>query len=284
MTELQDVEFSGEEKITILGYDKNGMEVDITADGEVLMFNDRVKDGPPNKNIHWASRIDDKTYQYEGEVTEINTDEVDGTPSFDAGGNVYFTSLGSYFPAPGNTDAFKSIYKGSFDGRHVTNVSIVENLYVGEIRWISLDPDISNSGRFLFYTHSHTGDTGFFDLMDIRGATSNPARGFDRIDDALFANINTDKLEYAPTISNDGLEMYFTRADLSTATILGIFKTTRASVDEAFAATGATVSAITGIVEAPSFNGDETALYYHREVGGVFEIFRVTRALPAECQ
>ncbi len=78
--------------------------------------------------------------------------------------------------------------------------------------------------------------------------------------------------------------MYFTRADLSTATILGIFKTTRASVDEAFAATGATVSAITGIVEAPSFNGDETALYYHREVGGVFEIFRVTRALPAECQ
>ena len=78
--------------------------------------------------------------------------------------------------------------------------------------------------------------------------------------------------------------MYFTRADQTTGTITGIFKTTRESLDQPFAATNTPVAAITGIVEAPAFNGDETALYYHRKIDesdpdDVYKIYRVTRQL-----
>ena len=80
---LREIEFSNEELITIQGYTGNAMEVDISHDGEVLMFNDRVKVPPTNKSLHWASRIDDTNYKYEGLVAELNTEGVDGTPSFD---------------------------------------------------------------------------------------------------------------------------------------------------------------------------------------------------------
>ena len=51
-----------------------------------------------------------------------------------------------------------------------------------------------------------------------------------------------------------------------------------------FAATNSLIAAITGIVEAPAFNGDETALYYHRKTNesdpdDVYKIYRVTRQL-----
>ncbi len=276
-----DIAFENEELITILGYSGDAMEVDITFDGQMLMFNDRVL-VVPHKNIHWASRIDDVTFQYEGEVEGINSTQVDSTPSFDEIGNVYYTSLVTCF----DTDPdlrYKSVFKGLVEDGVLVRSELLENIYVGQNGWISLDPDVSSNGRFLFYTQNS------FDPMNpsfavttwnVRGAERDDDGGFAPVDDATFDDINTDAFEYAPTISNDGLEMYFTRADISLGGILGIYKATRESIDEPFQAVDIPVAAITGVVEAPAFNGDETALYYHREVDGVFKIFRVTRTLP----
>ena len=38
-----------------------------------------------------------------------------------------------------------------------------------------------------------------------------------------------------------------------------------------------TISAIAGVVEAPSVTGDGKALYYHQKVDGLHRIYRVTR-------
>ena len=81
--------------------------------------------------------------------------------------------------------------------------------------------------------------------------------------------------------------MYFTRADQIVGEITGIYRASRTSVDDAFVAESELVPAISGVVEAPSFNHDFSALYYHRRDApgvGVYRIYRVTRALPAECQ
>ena len=280
--ELRDIPFTNEELITIQGFTGNAMEVDITPDGQILMFNDRVEGPPDEKSMHWASRIDDTTFQYEGLVSELNTPGVDGTPSFDEQGTLYYTSTGEYF-----NNGYRTLYKAVKDVNGIYQPELMDNegLYQGEIKWFSLDPDISNKGQYMFYSFMMSDDAPPPAIMDIRGAVSDGQGGFTLLDNSIFANINTDLLEYAPTISNDGLEMYFTRADQNTATIIGIFKTTRESLSEPFEASDTPVAAISGIVEAPSFNIDETELYYHRKVNesdpnDVYKIYRVTRELP----
>jgi len=94
----------------------------------------------------------------------------------------------------------------------------------------------------------------------------------------LLATVNTAaNLEYAPCISADGRELFFTRLNLNTSEA-GIHRATRTSTSAAFAAPQR-VSAITGFVEGPGLSRDEKSLYYHRENPGTgrFDIYRVTR-------
>ena len=186
---MGDIAFTNEELITIQGYTGNAMEVDISFDGQVLMFNDRVKVPPTDKSLHWASRIDDTNFTYEGLVSELNTAGVDGTPSFDAQGTLYYTSTGDYF-----TNGFKSIYRATLDNNGVYQKVLLENLYQGEVNWISLDPDVSSNGQFLFYSLMLTSPTPPPAAMDIRGAIPDGQGGFVEMDQSIFVNINTDVL------------------------------------------------------------------------------------------
>ena len=92
-----------------------------------------------------------------------------------------------------------------------------------------------------------------------------------------MANVNTAKLEYAPAISASGLELFFTRLDLST-TETGIYRTVRATSNSVFDPPQL-VSAIAGFVEGPALSPDEKSLYYHKlnTSTGDFELYRVTR-------
>ena len=101
---------------------------------------------------------------------------------------------------------------------------------------------------------------------------------FVKLDDRILANINTDSLEYAPTISTDGLEIFFSRISKvdGRPKFVGIYTAKRNSRNEPFAKPQK-IMAITGDVEAPVLSGDETKLYYHRMERGVFKVFRVTR-------
>ena len=95
-------------------------------------------------------------------------------------------------------------------------------------------------------------------------------------------NINTDELEYAASISNDGLELYFTRADVSTAgdQVVGVrfrvLVAKRNRIHEPFGLPHM-ISSIAGFVEAPTLTADGTTLYYHRRDGERFYIYRVVK-------
>lgn len=279
---LRDVAFTNEERITIRGYDLDVMEVDLSADGRLLMWNDNDSSGPENKNLHWASRVTDTTFQYEGEVAELNTAAVDGTPSFDRNGVLYYTSTVDYA-----TNGFKSFYRATRNTDDVYVPELLQGLYAGP-GFVSVDPDISADGVYLFYSLFTVGQrNGLPEQIDLRGAKVDESGGFQPLPNAHLANVNTDRLEYAPTISEDGKELYFTRADPVAGAILGIYRSVRTHVNEPFPAAETPVAAITGVVEAPAFNDDETALYYHRKdhpSAGVFRAYRVTRRFPMACR
>lgn len=89
----------------------------------------------------------------------------------------------------------------------------------------------------------------------------------------LMREVNTVALEYAPSTSADGLELFFTRSDGIGATIL---RSARADTASPFGSP-ALVGGISGFVEAPSLSCDGRSLYYHARVGGKLAVLRVVR-------
>jgi len=92
---------------------------------------------------------------------------------------------------------------------------------------------------------------------------------------ALLAAINTDALEYAPCISDDQLELFFTRIANNES---AIYRSTRRDRSSAWEAPRR-ISAITGFAEAPTIAPGGRALYYHVRRNGRFVIERVMRKL-----
>lgn len=94
----------------------------------------------------------------------------------------------------------------------------------------------------------------------------------------IMANVNTNNnLEYAPAISADGLELFFTRFDPDTSEA-HIYRAVRSNTSSLFGVPQL-VSAIEGQVEGPALSPDEKSLYYHRvnTQTDMREIYRVTR-------
>jgi len=268
--------WGNEERVTILGYSADAMEVGISQDGRYLLFNDRNK---PNKDMHWAERIDDTTYQYKGKVRNTVTPTVDGTPSFDAAGNIYYTSLRSY-PKDSRT-IYKAIFK---DGVAISPAPVEGDIYIndrtkhGKELWVSLDPDISDDGALLFFSEGcFRPGVGFPYPFKVRGAQEVDGQ-YLKIDDRILANINTNNMEYAPAITSNGLELFFSRIGKvkGRPKMIGIFVAQRKSLQEPFSRPEK-IKAITGDVEAPVLSGDEKHLYYHRMDGDRFRVYRVTR-------
>ncbi len=274
--EIPNAAWGTEERVAILGYSADAMEVGISQDGRYLLFNDRNK---PNKDMHWAERIDDTTYRYKGKVGNTVTPTVDGTPSFDAAGNIYYTSLKSY------PKDVRTIYKAVFkDGVALNPAPVDGDIYItdrnrhGKELWVSLDPDISDDGAFLFFSEGRfRPGVGFPYPFNVRGAQKVHGK-YLKMDDRILANINTNHMEYAPAISSNGLELFFARIGKvkGRPKMVGIFVAQRNSLEEPFSRPQK-IMAITGDVEAPVLSGDGKHLYYHRMDGGRFRVYRVTR-------
>ena len=99
-------------------------------------------------------------------------------------------------------------------------------------------------------------------------------------------NINTGALQYAPAISADGRELYFTRASqpIAGAKVRGdlrIMVASRNSVTDPFGEPRA-LTALTGFIEAPSISLDGKEMFFHKKVGGKFLIYRAERNAKTE--
>ena len=263
--------FSNPLPVTITGYSGDAMEPFISKDGAYLFFNNR-NDPSINTDLFYASRVDDQTFTFIGPVPNANSPQLDAVASLDTLGNFYFISTRSY------STTLATVYSGQFSATAVSNIALVPGISLQQAGEVNFDAEISADGQTLWfddgqYTSAGALQAASIAIADRQGDTfarnSNSA--------SILATVNAAGLNYAPSISVDGLELFFTRLD-STASGANpaIYRATRADTNSAFA-TPELVSAASGFVEAPSLSADGHLLYFHKLVGGTYLIYTVQR-------
>jgi len=264
--------FGNPEQVTIIGYNGDAMEPFVSRDGVYLFFNNNGA----NKDIFYSAFINATSVQFQGAIASINTAAVEGTPTTDTASRFFYVTTANYNPPT----TYDTLYSGTWNGSSVTGAAAVSGLARTTPGLVNFDIEVSPDGATLYFADGDfSGGNAFPGSADIAIAIAS-GNGFARDPNSsvILANVNTTTdLEYAPTISADGRELFFTSPNLNSRQAR-IYRTTRSSSNAAFAAPQL-VSAITGFVEGPTLSPDEKSLYYHRENTGIgrFEIYRVTR-------
>lgn len=265
--------FGEPQLVAIRGYQGDAMEPFITKDGRYLLFNNR-NDPKIDTKLLFAERVDDLTFDYRGELEGANTSALEGVPSVDRHGNLFFVSTRSY------AETLSTIYRGRFGQGRVSGIELVAGISLRQRGMVTFDAEVSADGSTLFvadgrFAGGHVPETADIDIAVRDGA------GFRRLPGArdLLRNVNTAALEYAPAVSGDLLELFFTRLEGSgRSPRSAILRASRPSAAAPFGLPQRLAS-ITGFVEAPALSGDGRSLYYHRLDGGRFVILRVARSI-----
>ena len=266
------------EAVSIAGYDGNAMEPFISPDGHYLFFNNE-NDPKVNTNLHFAERTGKLAFRYLGELPGVNSEVLDAVPSLDKAGHFYFTTVREY------DRTMNSLYTGDFDGKTVKNLHPVR----GDISpktpgTINMDSSISPDGQTLYISRT----------VIVPGASApkksellvahlkDGAFSIDPESAAIMKTINSAALQYAPSISADGLELYFSRASQLMAGAdapganLRIMVATRTTEKEPFGE-ARVLTALAGYVEAPTITLDGKEMFYHKKVGEKFVIYHAER-------
>jgi Tol biopolymer transport system component len=263
--------FSNPTLVTIAGYTGDAMEPFISKDGQYLFFNNR-NDPKINTDIYYASRVDDQTFAFLGPVPGINSPDLDAVASLDTLGNFYLVSTRSY------ATSLSTLYSGQFTAAGVSNAALVPGISLLQSGAVNFDAEISADGQTLWFDDGQYSPAGMLQSASIAIANRQGTTFVRQANSAaLLATINTSGLNYAPSISVDGLELFFTRVDSTTSGASpAIYRATRTDLNSAFAMPEL-VAAATGFVEAPSLSADGHLLYFHKMLNGTFAIYHVQR-------
>jgi hypothetical protein len=263
--------------VTIDGYSGRAMEPFIAPDGKTLFFNNSNEPGV-DTNLHVATRLGPNAFRHVGELTGANSPVLDAVPSMDLEGHFYFTTVRQY-----GRD-LKSIFAGRLRNGALEGVHAVEGTFTPTVPgWINMDVSVSPDGRTMYISRARfEAGVPFPKESDLMIATrAGDGFAIDPRSQELLASVNTAALEYAPAISTDGLELYFTRAGgLGTGSpgevTVRIMVARRARADAVFDEPRV-LDHLTGYVEAPSPSLDGKELFFHKKVDGSFVICRAER-------
>lgn len=254
--------FTDPRPVVITGYSGSAMEPFVSSDGRYLLFN-TSNVAPLVPTLQYATRSGAQRFSYRGPVGGANqAGSLSGTPSMDAAGNLYFVSDRSY------ATTRSTVYTGRFASGTVTGVHAVAGITADGVGQVDFDVSVSPDGDTLYVS------VGQF------GAGSSPSRSslavFHRSGDgfapdpgetALLGAVNRPGLlDYAASVSADGLELYFTRDDPRRGVPV-VERAVRPSVTRPFGRVQP-VAAITGFAEAPSVSTDGRTLYFHQRLAG----------------
>jgi len=269
------IEFTVPVKVIVSGYNGNMMEPFISRDGNTLLFNN-LNAAPENTNLHWATRMNDSTFEYKGEVTGVNTTDLEGVPSLDQAGELYFVSTRNY------VTTLSTLYQSEFANGIATNVRLVEGLSKMQAGWLNFDVEVSADGSTLYFVDGLFNQSGTPTTADLAIAKKNGS-GFQRISNSnsLLQNVNTNALEYAACISVDQLELYFTRVEtpITSSSSPAIFLARRQRVDEPFGVPFR-IESIRGFAEAATIAPDQKTIYFHMKENDKFGLYMIRKKLP----
>ena len=277
-------EYTNPQPVTIEGYTGSAMEPFISRDGQYLFFNSS-NDLSVDTNLYYATRINDTTFQFMGQVVGANSyysstsiGYVDAVPSMDLNNDFFFMSNRNYLLT------LNTLFEGSFNNGTVTSIApITGNVSPDRLGWFNMDAEISANGQTLYFDNNFvtapTDGSASKKVSAIEEAVNGPD-GFTVLpnSDAIFASVDNDDVNYAPSVSTDGLELFFTRAD-QTLTTIGIYVATRASTSDPFG-TPVEITAVTGYSEAPSISYDGSLLYYCQHLSGGTDAIYVVEQDP----
>ena len=269
------IEFTVPVKVIVTGYNGNMMEPFISRDGNTLLFNN-LNAAPENTNLHWATRMNDSTFEYKGEVTGVNTTDLEGVPSLDQAGELYFVSTRNY------VTTLSTLYQSEFANGIATNVRLVEGLSKMQAGWLNFDVEVSADGSTLYFVDGLFNQSGTPTTADLAIAKKKGS-GFQRISNSnsLLQNVNTNALEYAACISVDQLELYFTRVEtpITSSSSPAIFLARRQRVDEPFGVPFR-IESIRGFAEAATIAPDQKTIYFHMKENDKFGLYMIRKKLP----
>jgi len=259
------------ERVTIDGYVGEAMEPSISRDGRWLFFNTR-NDPPERTNLVVAERVDVRTFRSLGPLVGANSPTLDAVPSMDRMGRFYFISTRTY------DRNLNTIFAGLFADGEVRGVRAAPGLAASERGRIHFDAEISADGNSLYYVDGRFifGQSVPWEA-DIRVARRYGQRfARDARSQRFFDLINTGALEYAPALSPDERELFFTRAPRPPAPFSRpqIWRATRPDPSVPFNAPERLP--LSGFVEAASVAPDGS-IYFHRRDDGRYRIYRLPR-------
>lgn len=256
----------------------DAMEPFLSPDGSTLFFNN-LNDGI-NTKLYYATKINDAQFAYVGELSganQITTPHLDAVADLDSEGNFYWTSTRNY-PAELN-----NLFHGILNDGEVSDIGRVEgDFYMNIPGWLIMDHGVSLDGQFLYISNARFDNTTCIGPCEttLSIAQKNGANSFVTLanSEALLANINdTNYIYYAPCISSDNLELYYTRylkGAIEPTTIFEICVAVRNKADDIFELPKVLFSApISSLVEAPTLTVDKRIMYYHRKTDGTHKIF-----------
>jgi hypothetical protein len=264
--------FTNPERVTINNYNNDAMEPFISLDGKYLFFND--SNNPPpgtSTKLYYATRINDVTFDFVGEIAGANAAGLNAVASMDANGKFYFISTRSYM------QTFSTIYWADFTAGSVSNVELLPGVSKRKPGWVNFDAGISPDGNTLYFVDGFFGTANFPQSAELTIAKRKGKR-FVRLANSreIMRKINTGGLNYAPCPTASGLEFFWTRVDPANVSGIGIYTATRANTSKPYG-TPVKIEAATGFVEAPTVTADGKSLYYHKNENGTFVIYRLTR-------
>lgn len=267
-------QFGPEIKVTITGLTFDAMEVFISADEQTLFFNSLNSGG--NTNLYYATRVDDTTFTYVGLVGNAYDpapSHLDGVPSLDVNDRFFWVSLRDY------PTIYENLLNSDYSAGSVNSIKHTYgdfNVYLPG--WLIMDAAISYDGDLLYYVNAYFNSCPFGMPCDALLGVAQKVNDttFNKLpnSDGLFSNINDPNyIVYAPQLSVDGKELYFTRI-LDGTVNSELCVSVREELTDTFSLPVVIYSNDGFVPEAISITNDKSKIYYHQKNSlGVFEVY-----------
>ena len=262
--------FSLEKNVTINGLTFDAMEPFISPDGDYLFFNN-LNDGI-NTKLYFATYVNDSTFTFVDEINGTNqtNPQLNAVADIDEFDNFYWTSTRDY---PAQLD---NLHHGTISNGTVTNIDrVYGDFNKNTPGWLVMDHGISLDGQYLYFNNARFGDS------TCQGPCETEIGVAEKANDSTFYTLSnsesilqtvndTNFKFYAPCISSNNLELYYTRyPDTTVLTPESLFEicvVVRNSPNDNFSEPTVLFSAQIGnLIEAPTLTQDMTIMYYHKK-------------------
>ena len=274
--------YNNEKPVTINGYTLDAMEPHLSTDGNVIFFNS-LNDGITT-SLHYAGRVNDTVFNYIGLVPIVNqtiTPRLDAVASIDTANNFYWISTRSWPSINENLERIRFLTSG-YNNRG----KVYGNFYINAPGWLIMDAAINYYGDKLIYCNAlFSGCSGAPCKASMGVAQKINDSTFNKTPTSatLFASINdtSNYIVYAPFLTKDELELYYTRL-LKGGTQTEVMVVTRSSTNAVFGAPTVLVTAPSVLPEACTLTSDKLKMYYHKYVSGKYELHLRYRVLNTD--